>query len=108
MNVVKLLDEALSDSINVNITGANTAIPIALQSTSTEVSNNYKAFTSKELAKAIAEEIKIISLGYDRRNSGESIADTMQRISDGDIEVKVTQIFDASNARTFGREMIIP
>ncbi len=108
MNVVKLLDEALSDSINVNITGANTAIPIALQSTSTEVSNNYKAFTSKELAKAIAEEIKITSLGYDRRNSGESIADTMQRISDGDIEVKVTQIFDASNARTFGREMIIP
>ena len=108
MNVVKLLDEALSDSINVNITGANTAVPIMLQSTSAEVSNNYKTFTTKELAKAIAEEIKSTSFGYDRRNSGDSIAETMQRISEGDIEVKVTQIFDASNARTFGREMIIP
>ena len=108
MNVVKLLDAALSDSINGNITGASTAVPIMLQSTSAEISNNYKTFTTKELAKAIAEEIKSTSLGYDRRNSGDSIAETMQRISEGDIEVKVTQIFDASNARTFGREMIIP
>lgn len=108
MNVVKLLDEALSDSINVNITGASTAVPTMLQSTSAEISNSYKTFTTKELAKAIAEEIKSTSLGYDRRNSGDSIAETMQRISEGDIEVKVTQIFDASNARTFGREMIIP
>ena len=108
MNVVKLLDEALSDSINVNITGASTSVPMMLQSTSAEISNNYKTFTTKELAKAIAEEIKSTSFGYDRRNSGDSIAETMQRISEGDIEVKVTQIFDASNARTFGREMIIP
>lgn len=101
------LGESLNSTLDVNIKSTDSAVPVSLEAVSQEVSTKYKVFSVNELAKAIAKEIKEESLGYTSRDTGTMVADAMRKLVDGDTEIKVTQIFDAYSAKSFGRELII-